>query len=74
MKVSPVPSNECERVMALRELNILDTPSEKDFDDMSELPSLGVINPNFSFVIESLENAKDNEVKYASKATENIVY
>ena len=35
--------------------------TEKDFDDMSELPSLGVINPNFSFVIESLENAKDNE-------------
>lgn len=39
MKVSPVPSNECERVLALRELNILDSPSEKNFDDITLLAS-----------------------------------
>ena len=39
MKISPIPSNESERLMALRELNILDTAAEKNFDDITLLAS-----------------------------------
>ena len=39
MKISPIPSNESERLLALRELNILDTAAEKDFDDITLLAS-----------------------------------
>ena len=39
MKISPIPSNESERLLALRELNILDTAAEKNFDDITLLAS-----------------------------------
>jgi signal transduction histidine kinase len=34
---APLPSNEAQRLAALYELNVLDTPAEKDFDDIVAL-------------------------------------
>jgi signal transduction histidine kinase len=34
---APLPSNEADRLAALYELNVLDTPAEKDFDDIVKL-------------------------------------
>lgn len=39
MNISPIPSNESERLMALRQLHMLDTAAEKDFDDITLLAS-----------------------------------
>ena len=37
MKASQLPSNEAVRLSALKELNLLDTASEQDFDDITRL-------------------------------------
>lgn len=37
MKTTPVPSNESDRVEALKRYNILDTPTEEAFDDLTRL-------------------------------------
>ncbi|MEU4216264.1 GAF domain-containing sensor histidine kinase [Actinoplanes sp. NPDC026623] len=34
---APLPSNEADRLAALYELHVLDTPAEKDFDDIAKL-------------------------------------
>lgn len=39
MKKAPIPSNEQERLKALLELKILDTPEEKSFDDIVKMAS-----------------------------------
>ena len=39
MKAAPRPSNEVERLNALRAYNVLDTPPEEAFDDLSRLAS-----------------------------------
>lgn len=36
----PLPENESERLESLRLFNILDTPAEKDFDDLTEIAAL----------------------------------
>ena len=38
-KLHPIPSNEVERIKALKGYNILDTLSEEEFDDIAELIS-----------------------------------
>ncbi|PYJ60307.1 MAG: hypothetical protein DME24_09910, partial [Verrucomicrobia bacterium] len=39
MKAAPRPSNEVERLNALRAYNVLDTPPEEAFDDLTRLAS-----------------------------------
>ena len=39
MPAAPLPDNEAERLAALRDFEILDTPSEKAFDDLTRLAS-----------------------------------
>ena len=39
MKVPPIPANEMQRLAALREYEILDTPAEEAFDDLTLLAS-----------------------------------
>ena len=39
MKIAPLPKNEKGRLAALRELNILDSDFEKDYDELAELAS-----------------------------------
>ena len=40
MKTTPIPAEEVNRLKALRNLKILDTAPEKQFDEVSELASL----------------------------------
>ena len=40
MKIAPKPANEQERLNALNEYHILDTPAERDFDEIAELASI----------------------------------
>jgi PAS domain S-box-containing protein len=40
MKISPLPNNERERLVAMKSYHILDTEEEKDFDDITELAAL----------------------------------
>ncbi len=40
MKIAPKPANERERLNALNEYHILDTPAERDFDEIAELASI----------------------------------
>lgn len=40
MEIASIPANERERLKALREYDILDSPPEKDFDEIVELASL----------------------------------
>ncbi|NWG72828.1 MAG: GGDEF domain-containing protein, partial [Parvularculaceae bacterium] len=37
MKPAPIPTDESERLSALKALNILDTPREPRFDQITEL-------------------------------------
>src|ERR1700733_7340994 len=37
MKPAPLPDDERERLAALRDYNVLDTPPEEDFDDFTRL-------------------------------------
>ncbi len=39
MRASPLPYNESERIEALYRLNIIDTPAEQDFDDLTVMAS-----------------------------------
>lgn len=40
MEIASKPANEQERLAALKEYHILDTPAERDFDEIAELASL----------------------------------
>ena len=40
MKIAPKSANEQERLKALNEYHILDTPAERDFDEIAELASI----------------------------------
>lgn len=40
MKIAPRPANERERLDALNEYHLLDTPAERDFDEIAELASI----------------------------------
>jgi hypothetical protein len=35
--IAPLPANEPERLAALREMRLLDTPPEQAFDDIAQL-------------------------------------
>ena len=39
MKIAPLPPNESQRLETLRQYEVLDTPSEQDFDDLTLLAS-----------------------------------
>lgn len=49
MKSSPYPANEDERLSALRDLLILDTPSESLFDEIAQLANV-VCNTSIAFI------------------------
>ncbi|MFK8137241.1 MAG: ATP-binding protein [Bdellovibrionales bacterium] len=40
MKKAPIPKNDLERLQALKEYELLDTPPEKQFDELTKLASL----------------------------------
>ena len=40
MQVAPLPSDEQDRLQALKDLGVLDTPSEKEFDALVEAAAL----------------------------------
>ena len=69
MKTSPNPTNETDRLRALKQLQILDTEAEKDFDDLVRLASL-ICNTKMSLIGLIDENRQWYKAKVGVEDTE----